>query len=174
MKPHIRTVSLLAGCGLSLLLVPLAEAATMTDKFFVQFVIPEWCRIGSTHHASKKVLNEKDTITITFIRDPQNNGTLTEIQARFISPSGNINTDIEEIIMKGVGYLTNEAGTVGEFSVSGVHPDDPVDVFLTFRGKFILDKFGVIKKISGFFVYRVRDHPSCLGTGKFQTRLPIP
>jgi hypothetical protein len=172
MKPHIRTLSLLAGCGLSFLLIPLAQATTMTDEFFVQFVIPEWCQISSTH-ASKTTFNEKNRFTITFIRDPQNNGTLTEVEARFISIGG-VSFDLEEIIMKGVGYLTNNAGTAGEFSVSGVHPGDPA-VFLTFRGKFILDKLGLVKKISGFFVYHSLDNNgNCIATGRFKTLLPAP
>jgi hypothetical protein len=172
MIPYIRTLSLLAGCGLSFLLIPLAEAATVTNEFLLQLVIKQWCEISATH-ASKETIKEKNTFKITIVQDPQNNGTQTEINGNIANVVGALPFDLEQITVRGVAFLTNNAGTVGEFSAGGVHPGDET-VFLSMRGTFFVDKLGVLKKVSGIFVFHSHDPDHCFGDGTFKTTLPLP
>jgi hypothetical protein len=168
MKWYFSIVIPLAVWGLGLVFIPLAQATTVTKEFIWNVRAKEWCGVSATH-AKGASYNIKDAFKITIVSDPLNNGTQRAIRGTITNLLGLPATDLETITMEGVAYQINKSNRTGEFAISGVRSIDP-SVFLTLRGKLFLDKFGVLKKLSGIFVYHsFQDSEDCFGNGTFQT-----
>ena len=168
MQRYFSFVSVLAAWGLGLVFLPLAQATTVTKEFIWDVRAKEWCGVSATH-ATGASYNVKNAFKITIVSDPLNNGTQTAIRGTITNLLGLPPTDLETITMQGIAYQIGKSNTTGEFAIAGVHSIDP-SIFLTLRGKLFLDKFGVLKKVSGIFVYRsFQESEDCFGNGTFQT-----
>ena len=165
MKLYFLIVSVLAAWGLGLVFLPLAQA--MDVEFIWDVRTKEWCGVSATH-AKGASYNLKNAFKIRIVSNALGRDEI--IWAHITNLLGLPTTDLETIIMQGAAYQIGKSNRTGEFAVSGVHSIDP-SIFLTLRGKLFLDKFGVLKKVSGIFVYHsFQESEDCFGNGTFQTK----